>query len=106
MLTLEECKNSNLVDLPMDMNPISYKWAEKKKFVIDSTLERYKVNSTIKGYLCEICSSTLKLDSICLSLSIDDAFDFEVEELDVKVAFLNRYLQEVNCMDHHNENKG
>ncbi|GJS15346.1 retrovirus-related pol polyprotein from transposon TNT 1-94 [Tanacetum coccineum] len=53
-----------LVDLPPGCKPLSYKWIFKKKMKADDTIDKYK------------------------------ARNLEIHQMDVKTAFLNRYLKE------------
>ena len=64
-------------------------------------MEKYKARLVEKGYsqvegidFCEIFSPVAKLTSIRFLLSIDVAFDLEVEQMDVKTAFLHGDMEE------------
>jgi hypothetical protein len=70
-------------------------------------VEKYKAWLVAKGYsqvegidFGEICSPVVKLTSIRFLLFVVVAFDFEVEQLDVKTTFLHRDLEEGMYMKH------
>jgi len=73
----------------------------KKKTNAEGKVEKYKAWLVEKGYsqllgidFGDIFSPVAKVTSIRLLLSISPAFDFEVEQMDVKTAFLHGDLEE------------
>jgi hypothetical protein len=73
----------------------------KKKFNAQGKVEKYKARLVAKVYsqvegtdFGEIFSPVAKLTSIRFLLSIVVAFDLEVEQMDVKIAFLHGDLEE------------
>ena len=73
--------------------PIGSKWVFKKKLNAEGKVEKYKARLVAKGYsqvegidFGEIFSLVAKLTSIRLLLSVAAAFDFEIEQMDVKTA--------------------
>ena len=82
-------------------NPIGSKWVFKNKLNAEGKVEKYKARLVAKGYsqvegidFGEIFSPVAKLTSIRLLLSIAVAFDFEIEQMDVKTTFLHGDLEE------------
>eukprot|EP00253_Pinus_taeda_P033011 PITA_33011 len=91
----------DLVELPTGRKPIGSKWVFKKKENAKGKVEKYKAWLVAKGYsqvlgigFGDIFSLVTKVASIRLLLSIDVAFDFEVEQMDVKTTFLHGDLEE------------
>jgi hypothetical protein len=101
METLEKNEAWDLVEFPTRRNIIGNKWVFKKKLNAKGKVEKYKVRLVAKGCprvegidFGEIFSSVVELTSIRFILSIVIAFDFEVEQMDVKRAFLHGDLEE------------
>ena len=102
---MEELKKNttwDLVPFPEGRKPIGCKWVFKKKVGLDSSVEKYKALLVAKGYsqvegidYGEIFSPVAKLTSIRLFLSLAAAYDFEVEQMDVKTTFLHGDLEEI-----------
>jgi hypothetical protein len=89
------------VELPTGRNPIGSKCVFKKKLNAEGKVEKYKARLVAKGYsqvegidFGEIFSLVAKLTSIRLLLSVAAAFDFEIEQMDVKTTFLHGDLEE------------
>jgi hypothetical protein len=87
--------------LPTGRKPIGSKWVFKKKMNAEGKVEKYKARLVAKGYsqvegidFGEIFSPVAKLTSIRLLLSVAAAFDFEIEQMDVKTTFLHGDLEE------------
>ena len=101
--------------MPITMGPMMpalMMWAEihsandKKKKNAKGKVEKYKARLVAKGYsqvlgidFGDIFSPISKVTSIRLLLSVAAAFDFEVEQMDVKIAFLHGDLDEEVYMD-------
>jgi len=85
-----------LVDLPKDSKTIGCKWVFRKK---DN--EQYKVKLVAKGYAQKEgidyneISPVVKQTSIRMLLAIVAQFDQELEQIDVKIAFLYSELEEI-----------
>eukprot|EP00253_Pinus_taeda_P022565 PITA_22565 len=91
----------DLVELPTRRKPIGSKWVFKKKTNVEGKVERYKSRLVEKGYsqvlgidFGDIFSLFVKVTSIRLLLIVVAAFDFEVEQMDVKTTFLHKDLEE------------
>ena len=91
----------DLVVLSAGRKPIGNKWVFKKKTNAEGKVEKYKARLVAKGYsqvsgidFGDIFSLVAKVTSIRLLLSVAAAFDFEVEQLDVKTTFLHGDLEE------------
>jgi hypothetical protein len=96
-----EALDKNLVEFSTRRNPIDNKWVFKKKLNVEGKVEKYKAWLVEKGYsqvegidFGEIFSLVANLTSIIFILSIVVAFDFEVEQMDVKTTFLHGDLEE------------
>jgi hypothetical protein len=101
MESLDKNEAWDLVEFPTGRNPIGSKWVYKKKLNAEGKVEKYKARLVAKGYsqvegidFGEIFSPVAKLTSIRFMLSVVVAFDFEIEQMDVKTAFLHGYLEE------------
>ena len=102
MNALDKNEAWDIVELPAGRKSIGSKWLFKKKFNTEGKVEKYKARLVAKGYsqvegidFGEIFSPVAKLTSISrFLLSIDVAFDLEVEQMDVKTTFLHGYLEE------------
>jgi hypothetical protein len=101
MASLDNNEAWDLVELPTGRKPIGRKWVFKKKLNVEGKVEKYKAQLVAKGYsqvegidFGEIFSPVAKLTSIRLLLSVAAAFDFEIEQMDVKTTFLHGDLEE------------
>eukprot|EP00253_Pinus_taeda_P017543 PITA_17543 len=101
MASLHKNEAWDLVELPTGRKPIGSKWVFKKKTNAEGKLEKYKSQLVAKGYsqvsgidFGYIFSPIAKLTSIRLLLFVVAAFDFEVEQMDVKTTFLHNDLEE------------
>eukprot|EP00253_Pinus_taeda_P029196 PITA_29196 len=101
MASLQKNEAWDLVELPAGRKPIGSKWVFKKKTNAKGKVEKYKAWLVAKGYsqvpgidFRDIFSTVAKVTSIRLLLSIAAAFDFEVEQMDVKTTFLHGDLEE------------
>ena len=101
MASLHKNEAWDLVEMPTGRKPIGSKWVFKKKTNAEGKVEKYKARSVAKGYsqvpgidFGDIFSPVAKVTSIRLILSVVAAFDFEVEQMDVKTTFLHGDLEE------------
>jgi hypothetical protein len=101
MEALDKNEAWDLVEFPTRRNPFGRKWVFKKKLNVEGKVEKYKARLVAKGYsqvegidFGEIFSPVAKLTSIRFMLSVAAAFDFEVEQMDVKKTLLHGDLEE------------
>eukprot|EP00253_Pinus_taeda_P005315 PITA_05315 len=101
MASLHKNEAWDLVEFPARRKPIGSKWVLKMKTFAEGKVEKYKAWLVAKGYsqvlgidFGDIFSPVSKVNSIRLLLSTAVAFDFEVEQMDVKTTFLHEDLEE------------
>eukprot|EP00253_Pinus_taeda_P016428 PITA_16428 len=101
MASLHKNEAWDLVELAAGRKPIGSKWVFKKKTNAEGKLEKYKAQLLAKGYsqvsgidFGDIFSLVAKVTSIRLLLSVAVAFDFEVEQRDVKTTFIHSDMEE------------
>ena len=101
MASLHKNEEWDLVEFLDGRKPIERKWAFKKKINVEGKVEKQKARLVAKCYsqvpgidFGDIFSPVAKVTSISLLLSISFAFDFEVEQMDVKTTFLHGDLEE------------
>ena len=89
----------DLVEFPNGTKAISCKWDFKTKKYSLGNIERYKVKLVAKGFTqkegidyTETFSPISKKDSLCIILALVAHFDLELQQMDVKTAFLNGEL--------------
>nr|GFA92594.1 hypothetical protein [Tanacetum cinerariifolium] len=95
-----------LVKLPPNGKTVGSKWLFKKKTVIDGAVHTYKARLVANGY-----TQTLGIDyeetflpvadvrAIRILIAIAAYYDYEIWQMDVKIAFLNGYLSEKVYME-------
>eukprot|EP00253_Pinus_taeda_P007412 PITA_07412 len=91
----------DLVEFLARRKPIGSKWVFKKKTNAEGKVKKYKDRLVENGYFevpgidfGDIFSPITTVASIRLFLSVFAAFDFEVEQMDVKTTFLHGGLEE------------
>ena len=91
----------DFVDLPDDRQAIENKLIFKKKTDADGNVTVYKAWLVAKGFrqvqgvdYDETFSPIAMLKSVWIMLAIAAFYDYEIRQMDVKTAFLNRYLKE------------
>eukprot|EP00253_Pinus_taeda_P022940 PITA_22940 len=101
MASLHKSEAMDLVELSAGREPIGCKSVLKKNKNSKGNVEKYKFRLVEKGYsqvlvidFRDIFSPVSKVTSIRLLLSIVVAFNFEVEQMDVKTSFLHGDLEE------------
>ncbi len=102
MESLEKNHTWELVKLPKEKKPIRCKWIFKRKEGLSPSDEaRYKAKLVAKGYsqipgidFNDVFSPVVKHSSIRTLLSIVAMHDYELEQMDVKTAFLHGELEE------------
>ena len=90
------------MDLPPGCKPLSYKWVFKSKKKVDGSIDKYKAKLVIKGYKQTegldylIHIPMTRINFIRMVLAIAALKNLEVDQMDVKTAFLNGDLDEKN----------
>ncbi|KAL4351255.1 hypothetical protein GQ457_06G019360 [Hibiscus cannabinus] len=91
----------DLVSLSDGIKAIGCKWVFKTKKDSKGNIERYKARLVAKGFTqregidyTETFSLISKKDSLCILLALVAQFDLELQQMDVKTAFLNGDLEE------------
>ena len=96
----------SLVERKKDMRPLKCKWVLKRKRAADGSIERYKARLVAKGFsqrkgidYDEVFAPVARHATLRTLLAICAHDDLEIEQIDVKTAFLNGELQEDIYMD-------
>ena len=105
MNSLNKNKTYDLVELPKGKKVLKNKWVFKLKKDGDK-LVKYKARLVVKGFsqkqeidFDEIFSLVVKISSIRVVLGLVASLDLELEQLDVRIAFLHDDLKEEIYMD-------
>ena len=104
--SLYENSTFELVNLPKGKKALKNKWVYRLKTEENSSHPRYKTRLVVKGFnqkqgidFDEIFSPVVKMSSIRVVLSMAAAINLEIEQLDVKTAFLHGDLEEETYME-------
>ena len=104
--SLHENHTFELVKLPKGKRTLTNKWVYKLKTEENSSQLRYKARLVVKGFrqkkgidFEEIFSPVVKMPSIRVVLGLAASLDLEIEQLDVKTAFLHGDLEEEIYME-------
>ena len=105
MRSLHENHTYDLVKLPKGKKALKNKWVYKHKTENNGS-QRYKARLVVKGFsqkkgidFEEIFSPVVKMSSIRVTLGLAARLNLEVEQLDVKTAFLHGDLEEEIYME-------
>ncbi|KAF3636406.1 putative tyrosyl-DNA phosphodiesterase 2-like [Capsicum annuum] len=89
-----------LVDLPPRNKPLGSNWIFKRKMKADGTIDKYKVRLVVKDFkqkegldYFETCSPVTRITSIRILITLAAIFNLQIHQMDVKIAFLNGYLE-------------
>ena len=98
---LDKMGTWELVDPPAGRAPIPNKWVLTKKYDKDGNLLKYKARLVAKGYLqqpgmdyTDTFSPVVHLETIRTLLALAVAEDWEIQQMDVKGAYLNGTIKE------------
>ncbi|GJT92243.1 retrotransposon protein, putative, ty1-copia subclass [Tanacetum coccineum] len=90
-----------LLKLPPNGRTVRSKWLFKKKTDMDGKVHNFKASLVAKGYTQtydvdyrETFSPVVDIRAIRILLAIAAFYDYEIWQMDVKIAFLNGYLSE------------
>ena len=100
MKSLRENHTYDLVKLPKGKRTLKKKQVFRLKSEENSSQPRYKARLVVKGFsqtkgidFDEIFSPVVKMSSIRVVMGLTASLDLEVEQLDVKTAFLHEDLE-------------
>ncbi|GJV49575.1 retrotransposon protein, putative, ty1-copia subclass [Tanacetum coccineum] len=106
MQSMKDNEVWDLVDLPPNGKTVGSKWLFKKKTNMDGAVHTYKARLVAKGYTQttridyeETFSPVADIRAIRILIAIAAYYDYEIWQMDVKTAFLNRYLSEEVYME-------
>lgn len=107
MESLKKNKTWELTELPKGKKTVGCKWVyRRKEAMTDKERERFKARLVAKGYsqrkgidYDEVFSPVVRHTSIRILLALVASYDLELEQLDVKTAFLHGDLEEVIYME-------
>nr|GEU51454.1 RNA-directed DNA polymerase, eukaryota [Tanacetum cinerariifolium] len=95
-----------LVELPPNGKTVGSKWLFKKKTDMNEAVHTYKACLVAKGYTqtsginyAETFSPVANIRAIRILIAIAAFYDYEIWQMDVKIAFLNGYLFEEVYME-------
>jgi hypothetical protein len=98
-----------VVDRPYGCKPVGCKRVFKKKIRPDGTIEKYKARLVAKGYkqkegedYFDTYSPVARLMTIRVLLSLAVSHGLHIHQMNIKIAFLNRELEEEIYMDQPN----
>lgn len=101
MKAMEDNNVWKLVKLPPGRTAVGSKWVYKKKTDFDGSVTKFKSRIVAKGYsqrggidYHETFAPAAKFTSIRIILALAAHYDWELEQMDVKTAFLNGDLEE------------
>src|SRR5947209_1465293 len=98
---LQKMGTWNLVDPPPDVKPIPNKWVLVKKYDKEGNLQKYKARLVAKGYsqipgmhYHDTFAPVVRMETIRVLLALSVQENWEVQQMDVKGAFLNGNITE------------
>ncbi|KAI5327124.1 hypothetical protein L3X38_026520 [Prunus dulcis] len=106
MQSLHENHTYDLVNLPKGRRALKNKWVYRLKTEENNSKPRFKARLVVKGFsqkkgidFEEIFSPVVKMSSIRVVLGLAASLNLEIEQLDVKTAFLHGDLEEEIYME-------
>ncbi|GKB69222.1 retrotransposon protein, putative, ty1-copia subclass [Tanacetum coccineum] len=101
MQSMKDNQVWNLVDLPPKCNIFGSKWLFKKKTDMDGNIHTSKARLVAKGFTQtygvdykETFSHVADIKAIRILIAKAAFYDYEIRQMDVKIAFLNGHLNE------------
>ncbi|KAL0444717.1 UNVERIFIED_CONTAM: hypothetical protein Slati_2194400 [Sesamum latifolium] len=95
-----------LVDPPKGVRPVGYKWVYKHKLGANGEVTTFKVRFVAKGYTQrpgvnfeETYLPVAMAKSIRILLAIAAWYDYKIWQMDMKIAFLNGFIEKEIFMD-------
>ncbi|KAJ0795409.1 putative RNA-directed DNA polymerase [Helianthus annuus] len=92
----------DLVEPPLNQNPIGVKWIFKTKYDAHGNVDKHKARLVVKGYnqkygidYHDVFAPVIRFDTIRLVLALAARHGWYLHQMDVKTAFLNGKLNEV-----------
>jgi hypothetical protein len=99
--TLQEFGTWELVELPPGRKMIGCKWHLTRKVNADGSQGEYKARLVAKGYsqiegvdYFETFAPVARIQSIRILLALSNDLDLEVDQIDIKAAYLNGWMDE------------
>ena len=90
-----------MVDLPPRSKPISCKWAFRRKLRANGSIDKYKARLVAKSYrqkeeldYFNTYSPISRITSIRMLIAIAAIYNMDINQMNVKTAFLNGELDE------------